>query len=136
MGTEPEKPQKETPAPGTAVRLAWWFGIYIAAQIPLVVYAFDQQGIDAIGYALFEPFYFPLILGFILAPFANLLPDSYATFTGPCLMIAGYAFYLWHLIQTIKAKNRCRFDLLLLLLVAVVFLNQMIIGGMERANGN
>jgi hypothetical protein len=121
METESKKPREEKPAPSLVVRLAWWFGIYMAGQIPLMIHGLAH------GIFFLIPFIFPLALGDVLAPFVNLLPE----FLGKVMIVtsffAGFAFYGWHLYATLKVTSCRRFDFLLIVLVIVVLVNQWIL---------
>ena len=118
MEIEPKKQPEEAPAPPRNVRLTWWFGIYGAALVPLVIRAFENE------FNMLVPVLFPLPLGFIFAPLVNLLPEFLGKVLIVPLFFAGFAFYAWHLYATLKAPSRRRFDFLLLVLVIVVLANQ------------
>ena len=120
--------QEPTPAPSQDVRLAWWFAIFLSGFVSILVRVSDQE------YSPFAVIFFPVVLGFILIPLVTLLPEA----LGPYLMVlvwpAGIAFYIWHFYATFHAPTRKKFNLLLLLLVAVVILNQLVYWGMGRVS--
>ena len=109
------------------VRLAWWFGIYFSGLTPLVVLALLNEC------SILTAALFPLPLGFILAPFVNLLPDFLGKVLVFPLFLAGFAFYGFHLYAVLKATTRRRFDFLLLILVIVVFANQLLMASMATS---
>jgi hypothetical protein len=132
METEPQKPREELPAPSRNVRLAWWFGIYLAGQVPLIILGLIHQ---APGLIL-VPFFFPWELGGIFALVQFVLPESVTIAVSPLFFILPYAFYLGHLVATLRAHTRRRFDFLLLVLVIVVLFNQWIIAEGEAHFSN
>jgi len=126
METEPEKPREKTSAPSRKVRLAWWFGIYMAGQVPLIIWGLFHRAPGL----LFVPFIFPWELGCILAPLLSIWPMALEPVKGGLLFFSGYVFYAGHLYETLKAPTRRRFDFLLLVLVIVVLVNQWILASM------
>jgi len=114
MASEPGKPQEKTPAPSRKVRLAWWFGIYLAGQMSLIFH-----------YGLLCAILVPTVLGM---PLFLILPKSLPV---PILFTltsaAGYALYLVHLYIIVKVRTRRSFDFLLLLLVIIVLTSQFCI---------
>jgi hypothetical protein len=121
--------QDKTTPPSTRVRLAWWFSIYVSALVPFVRAVCSEYPPFNIVTAVF----FPLPLGFLLAPLVNLMPYSFGRFFVPILFIAGPAFYVLHLRSTLKASTLWRFDWLLLMLVIVVLANQFLMATMATS---
>ncbi len=119
--------RRVTPPPTRGVRLTWWFTIYLAGQVPLINCALHGQCNILIVVI------FPIALGFIFAPIANLLPMPLLPVAVVPLYIAGIAFYIWHFRAALRATSRLRFDLLLLLLDAVILLNQLIVATMATS---
>jgi hypothetical protein len=97
--------------PQTGVRLILWFGIYLAAQVPIIF----RLGAD---YNLIDFFLFPMNLGLIVVIPLNMMPDSVGHIISFALMplgfIAGYIVYPLHLMATLRARTRRRFSFLLL----------------------
>jgi hypothetical protein len=123
MEKEPESTDRPD-APSIEIRLFWWFGIYLAGQVPLMV----------AGSSPIVAVFFPMILGCMFVPFMLIFPESIQTVIAPVLLpvfyVAGFGFYFWHLYKTLTAKTRRRFFLWLLLLVAIVIFNQFLVSCM------
>jgi hypothetical protein len=120
------EPQQPTRPVSIEERLAWWFGIYFAAQISLICHDYSPVII----------FLFPAILGLVFVIPLNALPDtvsqSLAPVALPVCYALGYVFYIWHLRQTLIARNRRELDYRLLILVLAVLANELMIVGMGR----
>ena len=97
--------QRYQPSPG--IRLLWWFGIYFAAQLPLVTMA--------------PAFWmFPVGLSFYLAP---LVPTAYADSSKELIPDLGYIFYALHLALSLIFPSRRVFLILMLILTVAVVAN-------------
>jgi hypothetical protein len=112
---------QETAAPGSDARLFIWFGIYLAAQVPMIW----RLGFN---YSPVTPIFFPFSLGFIMAIPLNMLPDALSQLIAPVALPIGFVaacvVYPAHLVATLRAKTRRRFSFLLLELVTLVLMNQ------------
>ena len=115
--------QEPKPSPSIGIRLAWWFGIYLAGAISYSVfdlaYGWDH-GMPFVRTVLF----FPGGLEVFLEPLIDRMPDWTAAFQSWLLWLAGPAFYILLLSTTLRTTTRLRFYLVLLVLIATVLLNQ------------
>jgi hypothetical protein len=104
MDPEPEKPSQEEPT--RPVRLAWWFGIYFLAQLPLI----------------------KLIGGFYLYPmglatfFLQGMPENQRS-SMAFLVFVPYGIYLAHLIASLWARKAGTFIILMIVLIVLVTMN-------------
>jgi hypothetical protein len=102
VATEIAKKEAVVYTPSVGVRLLWWFGIYVAAQLPL---AFSSS-----------PFWaFP-------AGLAVLLLSSTAPSLNSLLPI-GYVSYFVHLILSLTVRSKNFFRILMVILLVMVSLN-------------
>jgi len=109
MVSEQGKPQEEKPAPSLTVRLAWWFGIYFAGQLPLIYY---------IGAICFFPVGLGLYLDYFLPAEPEKGPSSFVIFLP-------YAFYVVHLLFTTFVQSKNAFRILMTILIIIVVLNSV-----------
>jgi predicted small secreted protein len=98
--------------PSVGTRLLWWFGIYFAAQLPLI---------------FFIPFFWAFPLGlatYILFMFPSIEshPRSHP-FAIELVYTLAYTFYLWHLILSLAVRSKRTFVVLMIILIIVVCLN-------------
>jgi hypothetical protein len=116
--------------PQMGVRLILWFGIYLAAQVPMICRLGD-------AYNPLNVFLFPMSLGMVVAIPLNMMPGSVSQIVAFALLplgfIAGYIIYPLHLMATLRARDRRRFSFLLLELAAMVLMNQAIQWSMMNA---
>lgn len=107
------KKEREPDSPSIRARLLWWFGMYLAFQLPLVAYA---------GFFL----WFPTGL---IGPFVEL----YAPYRGdnnyfpwmnhPLVVPLGYLFYLAHFLATLFWPGPKSFRILMVILAIALALN-------------
>lgn len=117
----------QKPAPTTGIRLVLWFGIYFAAQVPMIF----RLGSD---YSPLNIVLFPSVLGMVVAIPLNMMPDAISQVLAGILLpagfVVGYIVYPLHLVVTLWAQTRRRFSFLLLELVAITLMNESIFWGM------
>jgi hypothetical protein len=107
METEPQKPREKTPAPSRIARFAWWFGIYLAAQLPLIKHAgvFWMYPLGLSNFLMFYNINIPLWCG-----------------SGLTLVCVPYVIYLVHLVLSLSVTKK-RFLFMMILLIVIVSLN-------------
>jgi hypothetical protein len=124
MEAEPEKPRQETPAPSRKVRMAWWFGIYLAGilvpSLSIFLHNLFLHHRDFVPLTLLTA-----IMGIFVFPIglAGFLPNGGGTgerYAVAVIVLLAYAAYITHLVYTLKTKTRRAFRLLLLGLVIIV----------------
>jgi hypothetical protein len=95
-------------APSATVRLAWWFGIYFAAQLPLVT--------CIAGFYLF-----PLGLARLVvsAGGSGSMPGGIMLF----LVVLPYLFYIVHFLVAMNTRSKATFQILMVVLLVVVIFN-------------
>ena len=124
--TEPDTVQ-DSPRkldPPVKIRAALWFGIYFAAQLPLI----------------------SMTAGFYLFPtglFKVLIPVGTNGISGPgplfwFVLFGPYVIYLVHLIATLNVRSKAVFQILLVVLIVLVVLNlagcESIVQGLHNIN--
>lgn len=129
MTDEPEKPREETPAPSCKVRLAWWFGIYLATGGFSAYWIIEtsKPPPDPLEIAYFWipllAFFFPAGLACCYGSFSHWIFGIRSDAHDFLLVFAGflaYATYGVHLALTWKAKTQRKFLLLMLSLALFV----------------
>ncbi len=119
-------PRRKVPAPSWKVRLAWWFGFYLAGCWSVVLFGIWRLGFfpNLLSFVI-EPLYLPASLTF-------LLPDSwrYALFEHlptnvaiGSLDLVPYGIYLLLLALALYVKRLQTFCFLLVLLAFLIFLS-------------
>ena len=105
MKTEPDHIQEIDFEPSLGNRILWWFGIYFAAQLPLIKY----------------------IAGFYLFPFGLAVYYRFLISSGDGQnqgwMLFPYALYVIHLVLSLCWPNPKAFRILMIILVVIVVLN-------------
>jgi hypothetical protein len=127
MDPAPDQPRQKGPAPSTEERLVWWFTIYFAGPVGVVIhmtYGFGGNFIHGEGDFTLLPLLFPLALGSLIWFIAPVLPQFMMPVVWILSFFGGFVFYGWHLYATLKADTRRRFDILLVVLVLAVLANQ------------
>jgi hypothetical protein len=95
---------KSSRAPALGKRLAWWFGIYIVAQLPLIFSGVPFWAFPMGLAALF-------LLGLSGPDFSNWLAPF------------GYTLYVCHLALSLIVKSKRVFLFLMIILIIMVSLN-------------
>ncbi len=125
-----ETASEPIPAPKKSSRLALWFIIYLAAQLPIIW----RLGSD---YNPISILLFPSYLGMLVAVPLNMMPDAVSHVLAYVLLplgfAAGYVVYPLHLMATLRARTRRRFSFLMLVLATMLLMNQTIQWGMMNA---
>jgi len=129
METEPQKPHEKTPAPTRAVRLNWWWGIYLFEAIGFPLLWMIGKGALSDPLALLSlSFLVPMLpmgLGYDFSVlceniFYRLGLDSVGDWEGLFVLIGlplGYVIFIVHYQLTSEVKTRRAFLLLMLSLV-------------------
>ena len=120
----------DRPAPNRFIRLLWWFGIYLAAQLPLIPWALNMD------WHLWPLFPMAMEWSFVclvsaLMPHMPNNPDGSITatrqtienFTWTVAIILPWATYVIHLIWTLCVRRRRSFLILIWILIGIVVLN-------------
>lgn len=119
MNPEPDSSGGRAPAsrfePSRKIRLAWWFGVYFAAQVPLMP---PSQWIQAIR---FLPLY-PTGFGYAWLKNSSDLTLRMGPLFLLCLAIP-YLVYLLHLGLVLLLPGKRAFMMLMAILIVVVTLN-------------
>jgi hypothetical protein len=117
------------PTPSRGIRLLWWFGIYFAAQLPLIPWGYH------LNWHLWPLFPMAMEWGFI-GLVSWLVPRSVFEAGGNqntaqilqiCIwwvaIILPWATYVTHLIWTLCIRTRRSFLILIWILIGIVLLN-------------
>lgn len=107
--TEPDKVQygPRRLEPPAKIRTAWWFGIYFAAQLPLI--------------SMIAAFYlFPIGLSRAFVP-ASAGGDNKSLMW--LFLLGPYVIYLAHFIATLTVRSKKFFQILMVMLIVLVVLN-------------
>ena len=100
-----DKDLESSRSPSLRVRLIWWFGVYFAAQLPLIMFL------------PFEPM-FPLGLLALWLPGKDFNGGLFEP-----ILVSSYGFYIVHLILSLSLPSKMAFRILTIILIIAVVLN-------------
>jgi hypothetical protein len=125
-----DKVSKSSYSPSFGIRLLWWFGIYFAAQLPLIPWALKMD------WRLWPLFPMAMEWGFVcfvgaLMPHMPNNPDGSITSTRQAIenciwtvaIIFPWATYISHFVCTLRVRKRRSFLILMWILGGILISN-------------
>ncbi len=118
-----QNPSRQTePAPRTRNRLLWWFGIYLAAQLPLIPLVLPLRGWMRFLFPTGMAWPLIYLTGGLLARIGK-VGSAYGEYFVITLMIVPWILYAVHLFLSLSVRSRRHFLILLWILGALVLFN-------------
>ena len=112
--------EKQVPyEPGVLTRLMWWWFIYLVPpELGILLYAiFYTHSLPDFPSSFF------LVALIFPTGFAPGLGPLFPTVLYPFILVAGYIFYLGHLIYTFCVRSRKKFRVAMIILIIAVIIN-------------
>ena len=124
MEPDSQKPRQQAAASCLKIRLAWWFGLYFAAQVPLALYIRHFWDLRVIHIIALTP-YFPIGLGWMISSHVvyNLPARFQGSFTQFCDTYLPYLIYLTHFGTSLLVRSKRVFYFLMLALIVILVLS-------------